>query len=224
MTAATPAAPPMESILIVRTYGIHLPMSTLSDARLPFGSRRAATRQRLVGAASRLVIEKGFNAASLDEIASRAGVTKGAIYDNFDSKDALMAAVVTSWPSGVDAFPWPEDRTGSLRERMSLLGQAFAAHLVETQTEARIRAELTAYVVTRPAIRSLLADHNADRLQRIERRLGGLVGPAEIAISMTSFATAVDALMTGLLYMLFQVPEAVSPGRVIEAFQSLAGP
>ena len=52
------------------------------------------TRERLLRAASREVYRSGFQSASLDNILAVAGVTKGALYHHFDSKEALGYAVV----------------------------------------------------------------------------------------------------------------------------------
>jgi TetR/AcrR family transcriptional regulator, transcriptional repressor for nem operon len=52
------------------------------------------TRELLVRAASREVYRSGFQSASLDTILAAAGVTKGALYYHFDSKEALGYAVV----------------------------------------------------------------------------------------------------------------------------------
>jgi AcrR family transcriptional regulator len=52
------------------------------------------TRERLLQAASREIYRSGFQSASLDAILSVAGVTKGALYYHFDSKEALGHAVV----------------------------------------------------------------------------------------------------------------------------------
>jgi TetR/AcrR family transcriptional regulator, transcriptional repressor for nem operon len=52
------------------------------------------TRERLLQAASREVYRSGFQSASLDAILASAGVTKGALYYHFDSKEALGYAVV----------------------------------------------------------------------------------------------------------------------------------
>ena len=52
------------------------------------------TRERLVQAASREIYRAGFQSASLDTILDAAGVTKGALYYHFDSKEALGYAVV----------------------------------------------------------------------------------------------------------------------------------
>ena len=57
-------------------------------------NRSATTRAGLVKAARELFADKGFAATSRDEIAQRAGVTRGALYHHFESKTAVFAAVV----------------------------------------------------------------------------------------------------------------------------------
>jgi TetR/AcrR family transcriptional regulator, transcriptional repressor for nem operon len=52
------------------------------------------TRQQLLQAASREIYRSGFQSASLDAILASAGVTKGALYYHFESKEALGYAVV----------------------------------------------------------------------------------------------------------------------------------
>ena len=52
------------------------------------------TRERLLQAASREIYRSGFQSTSLDTILTVAGVTKGALYHHFDSKEALGHAVV----------------------------------------------------------------------------------------------------------------------------------
>jgi TetR/AcrR family transcriptional repressor of nem operon len=52
------------------------------------------TRECLLQAASREIYRSGFQSASLDTILAAAGVTKGALYYHFDSKEALGYAVV----------------------------------------------------------------------------------------------------------------------------------
>lgn len=52
-----------------------------------------ATRQTILGAAEALILEKGFAATSVSEIAKRAGVTKSLIHHHFGSKEALWTAV-----------------------------------------------------------------------------------------------------------------------------------
>ncbi|MBY8870985.1 TetR family transcriptional regulator [Micromonospora sp. PLK6-60] len=52
--------------------------------------RRADTRQRLFEAAVELIAEQGFSATTVDDIAARAGVAKGTVYYNFESKTVLF--------------------------------------------------------------------------------------------------------------------------------------
>ena len=56
--------------------------------------RSARTRDALLRAARELFAEKGFAATGREEIALRAGVTRGALYHHFASKTELAAAVV----------------------------------------------------------------------------------------------------------------------------------
>jgi AcrR family transcriptional regulator len=58
--------------------------------RLPRDERA----RQLVGVADTVFSERGVAAASMEEIAERAGITKPVLYDHFGSKDGLLAAVV----------------------------------------------------------------------------------------------------------------------------------
>ena len=55
--------------------------------------RRASTIAAIVSAASELFTSRGFAATSIDDIASRAGVAKGAVYHHFESKDQIFQRV-----------------------------------------------------------------------------------------------------------------------------------
>lgn len=52
-----------------------------------------ATRRALLDSATDLFVERGFSTTSLDEVAAKARVTKGAIYHHFPSKQSLFEAV-----------------------------------------------------------------------------------------------------------------------------------
>ena len=59
-----------------------------------FRRRKADRPGEIVQAAMAVFAEKGFAAAKLDEIAGRAGVSKGALYLYFETKEDLFRAVV----------------------------------------------------------------------------------------------------------------------------------
>lgn len=54
----------------------------------------AQTRERLIETAHRLFLSDGYNATSLDKVASAAGFSKGAVYSNFSTKHELGLAVL----------------------------------------------------------------------------------------------------------------------------------
>ncbi len=85
---------------------------------------RDLRRRHLLELATALFAERGFEAASMDELAQRAGVSKPVIYDQFGSKEGLLVAVVETMGielneairSAVAGRTDPEDllRSGSL--------------------------------------------------------------------------------------------------------------
>jgi AcrR family transcriptional regulator len=59
-------------------------------ARLTRAEQQAVTRERLLAAAERVIDRHGFGGASIDLITAEAGYSKGAIYSNFESKEAVF--------------------------------------------------------------------------------------------------------------------------------------
>jgi AcrR family transcriptional regulator len=68
--------------------------TSVERRRLTRAEAKARTRARLLDAACEVFAEKGFAAASVDEIAERAGFTIGALYAHFDNKEALFLAAL----------------------------------------------------------------------------------------------------------------------------------
>ncbi|MEC9343589.1 MAG: TetR/AcrR family transcriptional regulator [Pseudomonadota bacterium] len=54
-------------------------------------------REKLLEAAFRVIREKGFTATTVDDLCKAAGVTKGAFFHHFDSKEALGVATARHW-------------------------------------------------------------------------------------------------------------------------------
>jgi AcrR family transcriptional regulator len=68
-------------------------LNTEPAPRRTQAERTAATRALLVGAARKLFADKGFADVSTEAIVKAAGVTRGALYHQFDDKAGLFAAV-----------------------------------------------------------------------------------------------------------------------------------
>ena len=60
----------------------------------PRKRRKEARPAELLEAALGLFVEKGFTATRLEDVAARAGVSKGTLYLYFENKDALFKAVI----------------------------------------------------------------------------------------------------------------------------------
>ena len=65
--------------------------------------RRAATIAAIISAAGELFTASGFAATSIDDIASRAGVAKGAVYHHFKSKEQIFQRVFEQMTGGLAA-------------------------------------------------------------------------------------------------------------------------
>jgi TetR/AcrR family transcriptional regulator, transcriptional repressor for nem operon len=60
-------------------------------------ARPAGARIKLLEAARALVRQRGYNATSIDDLCAAAGVTKGAFFYHFNSKEALGVAAAQYW-------------------------------------------------------------------------------------------------------------------------------
>lgn len=87
---------------------------------------RIATREKLFTAAIELIAESGLAATTVDQIAERAGVAKGTVYYNFDSKAALFAALLEY---GVDRLATALRDAASGRPPLEALDAVVAAEL-----------------------------------------------------------------------------------------------
>lgn len=71
------------------------------DRGLPKQDRAVRTRAALVRAAAEVFAEQGFAGATVTDITKRAGLTLGAMYFHFKSKEALAREIVLSQPDRV---------------------------------------------------------------------------------------------------------------------------
>ncbi len=62
----------------------------------------AETKRKLYEIAEKLFTERDFAAVSVEDITDEAGITKGAFYVHFESKDALIALLIADYTSRAD--------------------------------------------------------------------------------------------------------------------------
>jgi AcrR family transcriptional regulator len=134
--------------------------------RLTREESKARTRQELLRAASRLFLRNGFVATSLSDIAEEAGLTKGAVYSNFDSKEDLFLALL----AGDQARPYAAQEDLAPSDMSSIEGadalaraRAWGEHLGGLQPNRRNVAlflEMNAFALRNERTRAGVAEHN----------------------------------------------------------------
>jgi TetR/AcrR family transcriptional repressor of mexJK operon len=94
--------------------------------------RTAIKREKIVRAAAKLFLERGYEAVSINDIIALAGGSKETIYSNFGNKAKLFEAVVQQLCSDVtiniDTRP-----IGSLKEQATRIAQSFVAMVLTPQ-------------------------------------------------------------------------------------------
>jgi AcrR family transcriptional regulator len=186
----------------------------------PASRKRRETVGRLVEAAAGVIADKGFQRASLDEIAARAGLTKGAIYSNFDSKDHLFWAVLGSRRLTIPS-EWRADR--SMRANLRENALAFCANLKDSRAHAGMLAEFVLYALSNDEARSRWAVWHqgpfAEASPAVEAYLKSQGMPP-----FRVFWTALQAMALGLYVQHALMPEIVTDEVIVAAVESLAGP
>jgi AcrR family transcriptional regulator len=189
----------------------------------PPAGRRELTQQRLIQAARDMISERGFHRVSLDDIAARAGLTKGAVYDNFRSKDELFLAAVAAWSAErIQRFAWPSGRHGTLKERMRRLADAIVADAPQAQKEAPLRAEFLLYSLRHEEVRRGMTKAAAQRFAYLRERILQFVAEDELALPVDTFVVLLEALIPGLMFIRSQAADRVSDEAIITIFESFA--
>jgi AcrR family transcriptional regulator len=157
------------------------------------------TRERLLDAAARLFERKGYEGATVAEIAREAGVTSGAIYAHYPSKAELLVDALRVHSERATASVLPPGTTADVPTLLSALGRRLdtrepeaTALLVEALLAARRDAELAQVL--------------AAALGRRERNMAALIAEGQqagrLVGDMSPDAAARFALMLNLGSML----------------------
>jgi AcrR family transcriptional regulator len=142
-------------------------------------ARKAETRARLLEAAASVYAKRGFNGATLEEVAAEAGFTKGAVYAHFGSKENLLLALLEEHLASQIA-----EQIGLFdRERITwerpLAGSAhWMERLQENPDPFRLFVELWIY---------------AQRDERLRERLAAGMGAMRATLARFAATSALDA-------------------------------
>jgi AcrR family transcriptional regulator len=182
------------------------------------GDKRERTRARLIAATLEVIQQAGFEGASLEAIARRAGVTRGSIYSNFAGRDELMLTAVGSQGMRLD-----RDFSAAAPLKAQLRG--FAERLLDQLPAGARGGEMVIgyalYAMKTPDGRAAVAGVYAEMFAKIAADLEAQYG-ARLAMAPHALALAIQALAMGVVWQFILSPKDVRPGEVIAAFEALA--
>jgi AcrR family transcriptional regulator len=132
--------------------------------RLTREEKKAQTRERLIEAAASVFAEKGFATTSLDEVADAAGLTKGAVYSNFENKEDLVVAVLKAHQDRQTGISDVATATGTIEEQQAVAARLFSKSVAEERDAWMLFLDFTTYALRNPGVYTdFLTRHRAGR-------------------------------------------------------------
>ena len=134
--------------------------------RLTREEKKAQTRERLIEAAARVFAEKGFATTSLDEVAEAAGLTKGAVYSNFENKEDLIQAVLQASQDRMSGIGDIAIESPTMEEQQAVAARLFSERVAQERDAFVLFLDFAVYALRNPAVyEDFLAHHRADLRQ-----------------------------------------------------------
>ncbi len=192
-----------------------------SSGRLTREQSKANTRERLLAAARSVFARSGFHGASVEEIASGAGFSTGALYSNFDGKEDLFLALMER-----EIDEHAREISEAVRDRASVAERAAGGArrwmtMIEREPDLLLLfMEFWAYGVRDAQIRPKVAAQFAHMREVLTRLIadGVCEFDLELDIPAEQLAVAIDALADGIARQKLADPAAVPDelmGRVL---------
>jgi AcrR family transcriptional regulator len=182
---------------------------------------KANTRGRLLAAARSAFASSGFHGASVEEIASRAGFSTGALYSNFDGKEDLFLVLMER---EIDEHAREISAAVSMRDSVADRATGGAQQwmtMIEREPELLLLfMEFWAYGVRDSDVRPKVAARFAQVRGLLTRLIeeGVREFDLQLALPAEQLAIAVDALADGIARQKLADPDAVPDdlmGRVL---------
>jgi AcrR family transcriptional regulator len=159
--------------------------------------RNRARRDQILSAAMKCFVENGFHGSSMAELAKRAGMSVGHIYHYYESKDAIIEAIVDrdieEAPGMLDAFSGADDLMAAMMDR---LDETVERHL--DRDRAALRLEMLAEAARNPRIAEKLHSADATARNRLIQALSGRLtnlSPQEVADRVEATAAIFQGLI-----------------------------
>lgn len=196
--------------------------------------RQEETRAELLVAAARVFARRGYDGASVAEIAEEAGYSHGAVYSNFAGKEDLFLALYEGWVAmRVTEIESTWSQEGMLADRARAAGDDWLDHLAHDPDAFLLRLEFTVRAARDPELRTKLGARVGAVPLAIRRLVEERVDAENLLLGVPpqDVAIALQALSLGLALEALGDPTAVRPGLagelgslVVEALTSADWP
>ena len=183
---------------LTERFGHHVVKGNAMDSDLVEGTAEAADRaqetakrRQIIEGARAVFLAQGFDAASMGEIARRAGVSKGTLYCYFQSKEELFAVVVQgSCSMQAEALLALDASDHDVEAVLTRLGQAYARFQSQPGCMSPIRTVIS-ISERMPAIGKMFYDTGpAVGVATVRRYLEAQVAAGYLAIDDCEVAAA----------------------------------
>jgi AcrR family transcriptional regulator len=165
-----------------------------------------STRDRILAAAQNLFARHGFAGVSMPAIAKACGITAGAIYKHFESKDDLFFEVVSRT---VRSAPLPEVRATSAAAVLPSIVAMYTTHKLKLLR--RLALEIHAASDKHPKVRRMLRQSLDHTIAQISSTVSVAQDKGDIdrTLDAEMLASAVMVFILGLMHMETLLPDRV---------------
>lgn len=159
---------------------------------------RQERRESIMQAALELFAEDGFENTSIKQIAKKADISKGLIYNYFDSKEQLLEELIKQVMAMIpELFDPPENL--SPREQLKLLLDTFAEELRKNVTFWKFYSQLGVQLMRYPEILEKFEPETKEYINRITHLMADL-GYEESAAAGLRFMALLDGIALHFLF------------------------
>jgi AcrR family transcriptional regulator len=184
----------------------------MSTPRRSRAEAKADTRTALLRTCAEVFAERGFTAASVEEIAERAGFTRGAFYANFaDKADALLTVLDESMADDMVEAAELIATTPDEEKLAALQGWYDGMRIRSTEALQRALDELAAHPAHAEAVRVRRARRQADTRAVIAASVRGYreASGVHLALDDDTIAMVVLAIGDGVALQRHADPSAI---------------
>jgi AcrR family transcriptional regulator len=198
----------------------------VAQARLTREEKKAQTRERLLDAAQTVFARRGIVAASLDEIAEEAGLTKGAVYSNFESKEDLFQAVLDDrYNDRTMRIADLVDTSASFDEQAAEGARMLLDFYEEERIWTLLTLEFEAYAVRNPEFTPKARAHARELRRAVAELIAQHVQELDdVPLSPDELAIAFIALSNGMAILKLADPDGIPDDLLGKLYALLARP